>query len=489
MQQQDLADYRLDFNGSIRVEARPERLTSEAGVLLERETLEKLGTVRWLTERLNDPRDPRLITHPLGELLTTALLLKAQGWRDGDDADTLRDDAALRLAVSQRRGVAPLKTGPRIVNGKWVRNRFEPDGLASQPTLSRLSRLLSTEPNRQTLRMGLLKMAARRIRATRRNHRLRYVTLDVDSLPIEVHGEQPGSKYNGHYHARIYHPLAAYVGETGDAVDLRLREGNAHTAEGDLEFILPLLDRVEAELCQVAAVRIDAGFPDEPLLSALERRGTPYVARVKNNAVLDAMARPYHTRPPGRPPAEPRTWLYEMSYQAKSWSKPRRVVLVVLERWGELLMHHFWLITNWSTEQVPGEELLERYRQRGTAEAHMGELMSVIDPALSSSPREKEHYRQQEPQRRYVSGDSFAINEVLLLLNGLAYNLLNVVRLLVEGATRQGWGLGRVRERVLRVAGRLIVHGRRITVVVAQGATALWRGVLAQLQRLRPAET
>ena len=39
------------------------------------------------------------------------------------------------------------------------------------------------------------------------------------------------------------------------------------------------------------------------------------------------------------------------------------------------------------------EELLAKYRKRGKAEGHMGELMDVLDPALSSSRRPKTHYR------------------------------------------------------------------------------------------------
>ncbi len=37
-----------------------------------------------------------------------------------------------------------------------------------------------------------------------------------------------------------------------------------------------LLERVEKEVCEVAAVRMDAGFPEEKLLGKLEERGTPY---------------------------------------------------------------------------------------------------------------------------------------------------------------------------------------------------------------------
>ena len=149
-----------------------------------------------------------------------------------------------------------------------------------------------------------------------------------------------------------------------------------------------MLDRVETELCQAASVRIDAGFPEEKLLFGMEerRKWTPYVARVKNNPILDRMAEPYLRRPPGRPPEEPRTWFYEMTYMAESWSRSRRVVLVVQERPDELFLHHFWLITNWDESQMPADELLELYRDRGAAEGHFGELMSLLAPALSSSP-------------------------------------------------------------------------------------------------------
>jgi hypothetical protein len=39
----------------------------------------------------------------------TDLLMLAQGWRDHDDADALRQDAALRLAVSDRKSSVALQ--------------------------------------------------------------------------------------------------------------------------------------------------------------------------------------------------------------------------------------------------------------------------------------------------------------------------------------------------------------------------------------------
>ena len=425
-----------EFNHSLRVESRLDRLTGECGAVVIREIMHRLGLDGLLASRLTDNRRKDLITHPLDELLRTALILLAQGWRDQDDVDSLRHDPALRMAVSSRRGVSPLlSTG------------HNPEGLASQPTLSRLLAMLRTKDNRAVLRECLLTCAARRLKAMRQGHRLRYVTVDIDSLPVEVHGHQPQSEHNGHYHARIYHPLIAMCAETEDLLDVRLRPGAVHTADGVDDFILPLLDRVERDLCQVASVRMDAGFPSDDLLTKFESRGTAYVARLRNNAVLDRLAAPRLRRPRGRRPDEPRVWTHEFSHRAGAWSGARRLVLVVLEREDELFLHHFWLVTNWTAAQMSGEALLAHYRQRGTAEGHFGELM-----------------------------------------NALAFNLVHAVRVLISKADGRGWSLQRVRERILRVAGRVPMHGRRATLVICPASVREWSLLWTRLQYLQYAD-
>lgn len=483
---ESLQQVRAEFNGSIRIETRPERLTSDAGALALREVLERLGMLDWLDAQMLDERKPNRITYPLTELVTTAILLLAQGYRDHDDADALRLDAAFRLAVSARKGTSPLEVPERPEGTPTSRNAAQPEHLASQPTLSRLTAMLDRTGGREALREGLAVLAGRRIRAER-GHRYEQLTIDVDSLPIPVHGHQVGAAYNGYYHDTIFHPLVATVAETGDLLDVNLRSGHVHTAQGAMEFIEPLLDRVEREICRVAAVRFDAGFPEEKTLGGLERRGkhgTPYVARVKGNAILHRMAEPFLHRPVGRRPKEPRTWLHEMTYQAKDWSRSRRVVLVVLEREDDLFLHHFWLITNWTQDQMDGQALLDMYRKRGTAEGHMGELMSVLAPALSSTERPKTTYAGHEPRTLAKEVDSLAVNEVRLLLNAWAYETMHVGRTLVEKATGEGWGLQRFRERILKVAARVLLGKRRVTIVIASAAADIWNTLWHQLGRL-----
>lgn len=478
---------RPSFNGSVVVEARPERLTVDPGAIVIREMLDRLGLVEYLSERIEDPRDPDRITHPMSELLRSSLILLAQGWRDQDDGDALRDDPAFRLSVSERRGVAPLEMRERSEGVDLDKNPEVPDGLASQPTLSRLQSLLSLESHRGVLREALLESAAARLRGRRGGHRIRYATLDVDSFPIDSYGHQPGARYNGYYHRTVFHPLVAHLGETGDIVDARLRAGNVHTADEAAEFIHELLDRVESKICQVAAVRLDAGFPEENLLGSLEGRGKAYVARIKTNEVLERIAKPYLKRPTGRRPNEPRTWLHELSYQAQTWEQPRRIVVVVQERPAELFLHHFFLVTNYTAEQMSAEELLEFYRQRGNAENFIGELKSVLEPALSSAVRTKQHYRERAPGQRYESVDSFAVNEVRLLLNALASNVLHGLRQMLVAATGQGWSLQRMRERVLRVGARVVVHARRAVIVINQAHARVWNKLWGKLSHFEAA--
>jgi Transposase DDE domain group 1 len=456
------------FNASLLVEARPERLTGDAGAVLLREALERSRIIGWLTERLVDPRQPHLVTYPLADLLRTMLILFAQGWCDQDDADAPRLDPALRLAVAGARGTTPLAEG---------------NHLASQPTLSRLLDILTLEANRPVLREALAELAARRLRAERGGRRRRYLTIDVDGLPVEVHGAQPGSAWNGHYRRRMYHPILACAAETGDMLDARLRPGNAHTAEGALGFVLDLVDRLEGRMCQVALVRMDAGFPEEGLLAGLEARGTPYVARIRNNRVLDRMAAPHLRRPPGRPPAEPRLWCHEMEYRAGAWSRSRRVVLVVRERPDDLLLDHFWLLTSIAAGAMPAEALLAHYRQRGTAEGHFGELMDVLAPTLSCTPRTRRRYRGTPLPALPTGIDAVARNEALLLLHLMAYEVMHAGRRAMEIATGTGWGLRRFRERVLRVGARVFLHARRVTLVITETAARHWAALWPRFER------
>ncbi len=457
------------FNRSLRIESRADRLTGDPGAVVLREILEGSGIVPWLTARINDPRSQVDVTHDLASLLRTTVLLSAQGWRDHDDADALRHDPAFRLAASSAAGLTPLD-GP---------------GLASQPTLSRFTALMAAPANLKVLREAVLEFAGRGIKAERGGKRLHSVTLDVDSAPIEVHGHQPKAEWNGHYGARIYHPLITSIAETGDMLDARLRAGNVGTADGALDVILDVVDRAQKSFCDVAMVRIDAGFPSASLLAGLDARDIDYVSRLRANAALDRLAEPYMKRPPGRRPTEPRIWLHELRYQATSWNKPRRVILVVKEREGDLLLDRFFLVTSLDWTAKTRREVLAHYRERGKAEGHMGELKDVLAPALSSTNRAKSHLRGRKLRSKTPAVDAFACNEVRLLIACLAYQVMHVARRAMTKATGTGWSLRRLRERVLRAGARLVISGRRMTLAISSAAAPFWAAIWPKIHALQ----
>ena len=70
-------------------------------------------------------------------------------------------------------------------------------------------------------------------------------------------------------------------------------------------------------------------------------------------------------RPVGRPPNEVRRYYANFSYQAATWSKPRRIIAKVEWHPGELYPRVGFIVSNLSR---PAERVVGFYNQRGTAE-------------------------------------------------------------------------------------------------------------------------
>jgi len=453
---ESLSTWTPSCNGAVRVELSGQRTTSDSGALLLREALDNSGVIEALEDNLVDLRNPLRVRHSLASQLRTLVLQRAMGWIDLSDTDSLRRDRLWQLACSDARGTMPL-----------AQDR------PSQATLSRLLTCLGRNDNIDVVHEGLLRLVLWRLTSLKNGERPRQLTLDIDGLPIEVHGHQGGSAYHGLYGARIYSPLVASLAETGDMVGGLLREGNAGPAENADTWIPHLVRRLNESTGAQVRVRIDAGFTDNATLEALEDREIEYLGRLRSHTGLQKLAAPLLKRPPGRPPEQPREWCHDLEYQAGSWSAPRRVVLVVQERPDDLLLHAFFLVTNLGKFDWPPEKILALYRKRGSAEAHMGEVKSALDVHLSSTDRGASTVQ-----------DVMARNEVSLLLSLYAYQVLHGLRCLLERQTRQGWSLSRMREQVLKVAATLRLHARRITVHLGAAADKWWPTLLKGLPKL-----
>ena len=459
-----------EFNRAIKVQTSEQRITSHAGAVLLRETDHQLGLVESLAERIDDPRNPEKVRYTATELLRERIYALALGSESQDDLDRLAHDPAMRMATWDRPGQEVLE-----------------QRLASQPTQSRLIDWLADVPgNREALRHGLFDWTHRHLRGTGAagNHAVMRATIDIDSFPITVHGQQQGSTYNGYYRDTVYHPLVASFSVHGDYDSTReghrlgngfihatLRQGQVHTAQGAKRFMQRVIQHAR-QMARSFDLRLDAGYTIGSVMDELAGEKVRFCGRLRKNAVLDRLAEPHVYRPPGRPPAGGYETVIELGrHRAKDWKHAQRLILVVVDkpdpRTGQLdlLPRYFFLITNWPRTLRSGEEVLAHYRKRGTFEDRLGEFNAVIGPHLSS--------------REFVE------NEVTMLLALLAFNMTTMLRNEFEDALGGCWDLHRFQQSVLRAGGRVVKHARRLWLHVEESAGSFWRVMTKRIGQLR----
>src|ERR1700720_3461986 len=109
--------------------------------------------------------------------------------------------------------------------------------------------------------------------------------------------------------------------------------------------------------------RADAGFANPEVYEYLEAEGIKYAIRLPANSVLQGRIGYLLTRPVGRPPNAVRCYYANFTYQAESWSKPRRVIAKVEWHPGELYPRVGFIVTNMSR---PAERVVAFYNKRGT---------------------------------------------------------------------------------------------------------------------------
>ena len=111
--------------------------------------------------------------------------------------------------------------------------------------------------------------------------------------------------------------------------------------------------------------RGDAAFAKPELYELLEAEGIGYAIRLPANSVLQERIGHLPTRPVGRPPKQPQVFFASFTYQAQSWSRPRRVVAKVEWHQGELYPRVGFVVTSLTR---PAKRVSKFYNGRGTAE-------------------------------------------------------------------------------------------------------------------------
>jgi len=87
-----------------------------------------------------------------------------------------------------------------------------------------------------------------------------------------------------------------------------------------------------------------------------------------------------------------------------------------------------------------------------------------------------------------LSCRKFAHNAVRLQLHALAYNLGNFLRTLALPDAVEHWSMTTLRDRLIKIGGKIVRHGRYVTFQLAEVVIPrnLFADILRRIDRLRP---
>jgi hypothetical protein len=430
---------RPTFDRRIKLEFHGARITSDGGLLAYRELDDTLGLTEIAIADLLDGRRGKNARHTLGGLFRQSVFGRLAGYEDVNDAERLARDPAMRAIVG-REGL------DRAAASSSQMGRFETEWLATDANLAALTDLSGTWIGRIHDRKPP-----------------RTIVLDMDSSESPTHGEQEGSAWNGHFGCTCYHPL--FVLNQGDLERCILRPGNAHSAEHWRLVLEPVIARYRDRGIAIY-FRADAAFAKPEIYELLEAEGIRYAIRLPANQVLQRRIGHLLTRPVGRPPKKPVIWFASFRYQAKGWTRPRRVVAKIEWHQGELYPRVGFIVTNLTR---PNRRVVKFYNGRGTAEQWIREGKNAL-------------------RWTRLSCHAFRHNAVRLQLHALAYNLANFMRTLALPEEVEHWSLTTLREKLVKIGARIVRHGRYVVFQLAEVAVprSLFADILRRIDDLRP---
>lgn len=188
--------------------------------------------------------------------------------------------------------------------------------------------------------------------------------------------------------------------------------------------------------------------------------------RLKSNAQLQSLAEEYHPSSPLLDISKTEHHYEETIYQAKSWTKPRKVIIHSVRPAGELLFTHSFFVTNF--EIAFPKDIVRAYQKRGTMENYIKESKNGF-------------------YFDHMNSHSFLVNTVRMMLSLLAYNLTNWLRTLCFPQGQKMMRIDTIRTRLIKVASKLVKSGRSFYFKLSSSFVyqKFFWNVLGQIQKLQ----
>ncbi|MGH7503092.1 MAG: transposase [Longimicrobiales bacterium] len=294
------------------------------------------------------------------------------------------------------------------------------------------------------------------------------MTLLLDSTVSVRYGvKQAGAEvgYNPKKRGRpSHHPMVAFVQETGDCAGVRWRPGNAHTADGAIEWLEILVARLREAGVGEITVRLDKGFFSRAMVDALQELGVSFLLKVPDYSWL-------RQRLGARRQSEkdPAIWtasgtLYGVRLLSCEWRR------ALLTEQGTLRLDTYevtqraHVLTN--VEGIHAITAWRLYNQGAVVEQRIAELgqLAIGDTAI----------------------DHLEGNALLWQIGSLAYQLLHFARTTALAGDWQRAQPDRLRAALFRMPAKLTTHSRKHSLRIASDEPQrhTLRSALKELERL-----
>ena len=251
--------FSLQSNRQIKINFDGGDLSSDAGLLLIKEFINKLGIERLLNRSFKTNDSAVFRYHTDRDNLLQMIYMIMAGYFEDDASDELTNDPVFKAVL-------------------------EKSALASQPTVSRFFNRMDEDTLKQFQEIS--QILRKRIYSIQMPQA---VILDLDSTLLAAYGKQEGRAFNFHYRSNGYHPLVCYDGITGDLIKIQLRDGAAYSCTGVTDFLQPILDEYLNDYPTIhLLLRGDSGFATPDLYKQCEENGTSYVIRLMENFIKES---------------------------------------------------------------------------------------------------------------------------------------------------------------------------------------------------------
>ena len=251
--------FSLQSNRQIKINLDGGDLSSDAGLLLIKEFVSKLGIERLLNHSFKTNDSAVFRYHTDRDNLLQMIYMIMAGYFEDDASDELIKDPIFKAVL-------------------------EKSALASQPTVSRFFNRMDEDTLKQFQEIS--QILRKRIYSIQMPQA---VILDLDSTLLAAYGKQEGRAFNFHYRSNGYHPLVCYDGITGDLIKIQLRDGAAYSCTGVTDFLQPILDEYLNDYPTIhLLLRGDSGFATPDLYKQCEENGTSYVIRLMENFIKES---------------------------------------------------------------------------------------------------------------------------------------------------------------------------------------------------------